>query len=229
MQRRPNALSIAAGAVNSFRCHGVIYMGVDMRRPRKTIMSLYRSPLKPLDVDTAEGESKERLTFLRETRGPIPNMYANMAHSPGLLATCLDGYDRFRAHSGFTPAEQETIFLTVSRFFECTYCMAAHSFIVDRVSKTPAQVIDAIRNDEPIADERFASLEAMVREMLITQGRPSTAVVGWFTAAGYSDKQVLDIVLAIAVKSLSNWTNHVFDTELDEKFTDRRWTAPSGR
>jgi uncharacterized peroxidase-related enzyme len=190
-------------------------MGVDARRPRKAMMSLYRSPLSPLDVDTAEGESKERLTFLRETRGRIPNMYANMAHSPGLLSTYLDGADRFRAHSGFTPAEQETVFLTVSRFFECTYCMAAHSFIADHVSKTPLEVTDAIRSDALIADERFAALEAMTRELLTTQGRPSSAVVGRFTAAGYTDRQVLDVILAVALKTLSNWTNHVFDTELD--------------
>jgi hypothetical protein len=182
-------------------------MGVDARRPRKAMMSLYRSPLSPLDVDTAEGESKERLTFLRETRGRIPNMYANMAHSPGLLST----------------------FLTVSRFFECTYCMAAHSFIADHVSKTPLEVTDAIRSDALIADERFAALEAMTRELLTTQGRPSSAVVGRFTAAGYTDRQVLDVILAVALKTLSNWTNHVFDTELDSKFVDRRWVAPSGR
>jgi AhpD family alkylhydroperoxidase len=192
-------------------------------------MSLYRSPLKPLDVDTAEGESKERLTILSETRGRIPNMYGIMAQSLGLLATYLDGVDRFRAESGFTPAEQDTVFLTVSRFFECTYCMAAHSFIADHVSKTPLQVTDAIRNDEPIADEHFAALVAMVRELLTTQGRPYRAVVGRFTAAGYTDRQVLDIILAIALKTLSNWTNHVFDTELEKKFIDRRWVAPSGR
>ena len=204
-------------------------MGVDVHRPRKVPMSLYRSALQPLNVDTAEGESKQRLTAVSETRGRIPNMYANMAHSPGLLATYLDGYDRFRAHSGFTPAEQETIFLTVSRYFECTYCMAAHSFIADRVSQTPPEVIDAIRNDAPIADERFASLAAMTRELLTTQGRPTATVVERFTAAGYTDKQVLDIILAIAVKTLSNWTNHVFDTELDAMFTTRRWEVPEKR
>jgi uncharacterized peroxidase-related enzyme len=204
-------------------------MSVDGRRPRKVTMSLYRSPLQPLNSDTAEGESKKRLTAVSQQRGRIPNMYANMAHSPGLLATYLDGYERFREQSGFTPAEQETVFLTVSRYFECTYCMAAHSFIADRVSQTPPQVIDAIRDDEPIVDERFASLEAMTRELLTTQGRPTTTAVERFTAAGYTDQQVLDIILAIAVKTLSNWTNHVFDTELDEMMATRRWEVPEQR
>jgi hypothetical protein len=74
-------------------------MSVDGRRPRKVTMSLYRSPLQPLNSDTAEGESKKRLTAVSQQRGRIPNMYANMAHSPGLLATYLDGYERFREQS----------------------------------------------------------------------------------------------------------------------------------
>ena len=102
--------------------------------------------------------------------------------------------------------------------------MATHGFIADYASKAPQDVIDATRNDEPIADERFAALEAMTHEMLTTQGRPSTAMVERFTAAGYNNRQVLDIILAIAnaiaVKTLSNWTNHVFNTELDSKFVD---------
>ncbi len=53
--------------------------------------------------------------------GMVPNMYGLMANSPGLLATYLDGYQRFRSASGFAPAEQETVLLTISRFNECDY------------------------------------------------------------------------------------------------------------
>ncbi len=82
---------------------------------------------------TAEGDAAERLADAPAATGMVPNMYGVMANSPGLLATYLDGYQRFRIGSGFTPAEQETVFLTISGYNACDYCMAAHSFIADHM------------------------------------------------------------------------------------------------
>ena len=89
-------------------------------------MTDYRSPLEPRTVDTAEGDAATRLAATHKALGMVPNMYAVMANSPGLLATYLDGYQWFRSASGFTPGEQEAVFLTISRFNESDYCMAAH-------------------------------------------------------------------------------------------------------
>jgi len=188
-------------------------------------MAEYRSPLPPRAIDSAEGDTADRLAAAQKAMGRVPNMYAVMANSPGLLATYLDGYQRFRSESGFSPAEQEVVFLTISRWNGCDYCMAAHSFIADTLSQTPVEVTDAIRNDEPIGDERFAALVGMTRSLLETRGRPAEADVAAFREAGYSDEHVLELVLAIAVKTLSIWSNHLFDTPVDPVFAGRRWTA----
>ena len=68
------------------------------------------------------------------------------------LETYLDGYNRFRKHSGFTAAEQEVVFLTLSRGNGCDYCMAAHSVIADQMSRVPAPVTEAIRTIRRILD-----------------------------------------------------------------------------
>jgi uncharacterized peroxidase-related enzyme len=189
-------------------------------------MAPYRSPLTSKTVETASGDAAERLAATERAMGMVPNMYGVMANSPGLLATYLDGYQRFRSDSGFTPAEQEVVFLAISRFNECDYCMAAHSFIADAMSKTPVEVTDAIRDDEPVADERSAALVAMTRALLETRGHPSTEDVEAFRAAGFTDEQVLELLLAIAVKTISNWSNHLFQTPVDEVFASRAWTPP---
>lgn len=44
-----------------------------------------------------------------------------------------------------------------------------------------------------------------------------------FVDAGYLERQVLDIVLALAVKTLSNYSNHLFGTQLDERFAAYEW------
>lgn len=179
--------------------------------------------LPSLEEANAEELAAERLRGAKAKLGFVPNMYAVMANSPGLLDTYMHGYDQFRQHSGFSPAEQEVILLAVSRENGCTYCVAAHSFIADKMSGVPAEVTDAIRDGRPIPDARLAVLHDFTRTMVLRRGLPSKADVSEFLAAGYSERQILEIVLAIAVKTLSNYANHLFHTPLDAMFENRAW------
>ena len=190
-------------------------------------MTIYRSPLAPLTPDSARPEAAVRLSEVEAQMGQIPNMYANMANSPGLFNSYLDGYASFRKLSGFSAVQQEVIFLTISRYFECEYCMAAHSTIADKVSKVPTEVTDAIRNDTQIPDEGLAAVADLAKDLLESNGRPSTSTVDKFTAAGFTHAQVLDVEHAISVKILSNWTNHLLGTEVDGRFAAREWSAPA--
>jgi AhpD family alkylhydroperoxidase len=150
-------------------------------------------------------------------------MYAAMANSPALLETYMDGYDRFRNDSGFTPAEQEVVFLTISRNNGCDYCMAAHSLIADKISKVPPPVTEAIREGRAIPDAKLAALSTFTETLLATRGLPSKADVQAFLSAGYEERHVLEIILAIAVKTMSNYSNHLFHTPLDAMFVTREW------
>ncbi|KDP87201.1 alkylhydroperoxidase [Cupriavidus sp. SK-3] len=181
--------------------------------------------LPDLSPETAQGRAKEALDTAFKQVGMIPNMYAKMANAPGLLETYLFGYNLFRKESGFTPAEQEVVLLTISRLNECDYCMAAHSMIAEAVSKTPAQAIEAIREDRPIDDAKLRALATFTALMVDSRGRPTDQDVQAFLAAGYSERHVLEVILAIAVKTLSNYANHVFHTELDQRFAGHAWQA----
>lgn len=189
---------------------------------------MYTSPLGLVEVEDAPDESKRLLESARQKIGMIPNMYRGMAHSPGLFATYVDGYNRFRAQSGFTPAEQEVVFLTISRHNECTYCVAAHSTLADTASNVPTAVTDAIRDDRPIDDPRLGALSVFTQVLLETGGHPSVSDAESFVGAGYTHGQVLEIVLAIAVKTLSNYTNHMVGTPVDAAFAGRAW-QPAAR
>ena len=175
-------------------------------------------------ADAPEG-SRELLDSAKAQLGMVPNMYAEMAHSPGLLGTHRFGYDEFRRRSGFNPAEREVVFLAISRFNGCTYCVGVHSAIADQ-SKVPTEVTDAVRAGEPIGDARLQALNLFTTSMVATRGRPPEEELEAFLAVGYTERQVLEIILAIAVKTLSNYSNHLFDTPLDKAFTHRAWTGP---
>jgi uncharacterized peroxidase-related enzyme len=184
-----------------------------------------------LPAQTLNSESPRIRGVLEKAQkqvGFIPNMYARMANSPGLLETYLTGYDRFRKESGFTSAEQEVVLLTISRENGCHYCVAAHSVLADKVSGVPTDVTDAIRDGTPVPDPKLRALSEFTRTLLAKGGRPDRGDVDAFLAAGYTERHILEIILAVAVKTLSNWSNHVFETPVDEMFAVREWGgAPS--
>lgn len=189
----------------------------------------YRMTLAPQTLHGATGRARDVLDKAQQQVGFIPNMYANMVHSPGLLETYLHGYNLFRTESGFSAPEQEVVFLSVSAENGCTYCVAAHSVLADMKSKLAPEVTDAIRNATPIPDPKLRALSEFTRVMVATRGWPGTSAVDAFLSAGYTERHILEVILAIAVKTLSNYANHISQTPVDEMFAGRRWEDPRRR
>ena len=176
-------------------------------------MSQYQIKLQPEQNDQQPTlhQAKQVLDF-------IPNMYRNMVNAPGLLESYLFGYEAFRNNSAFSSAEQELIFLTISLENGCEYCLAAHSMIADKMSGLDRHIVEALLNAEPLPDARLEALKIFTQVMLSSRGRPNQHDAEAFFSAGFNDRQILDIVLAIAVKTLSNYSNHLFNTEADQPF-----------
>ena len=154
----------------------------------------------------------------RAKLGFVPNMYHGMANDPGLLSTYLHGYDQFRQSGHFTAPEQEVVFLTVSEVNGCDYCTAAHSMLAVKVSKLAPEHTQALRDGKPLTDSKLEVLRQFTHHMWGTRGLPSKARAEAFKAAGYGDVHVLEIILALAVKTISNYANHVNHTDVDEAF-----------
>lgn len=183
----------------------------------------YKITLPAITLENADQKAKPVLERALKEVGFIPNMYTYMVNSPALLETYLNGYGLFRKESAFTSAEQEVVFLAISRENECHYCVAAHSMLADKKSGVPADVTEAIRNDHKISDAKLEQLSRFTQIMTETRGLPSKPDVQSFLEAGYSEKHILDIILAISVKTLSNYSNHLFHTPVDDMFGAYAW------
>lgn len=173
-------------------------------------------------TETAPEAAKERLEAVRKVYGFIPNLLATMAEAPALLNayTTLSGiFDQ----ASFSPTERQIVLLTTSYLNGCEYCVAAHSGIAGRQS-VPQDVIDAIRNNTPIADAKLEALRSFTRTVVESRGWPTEADVAAFVAAGYGRQQMLEVVLGVGVKTLSNYTNHIAETPLDAAFAPLAWT-----
>jgi len=182
--------------------------------------------LRPLETENLSPRQAELLDRGRKAaQGMLPNMYRAMAHSPALLDAYLHGYEALRKESGFSPAELEVVFLVISYENACDYCVAAHSLLADTLSRVPRAVTDAIREGKEIPEPKLRTLAEVTRQVLLSRGRPDARTVQRLLEAGYDEKHLLGIVLAIGIKTLSNYTNHLFDTPLDKVFKVREFTA----
>jgi uncharacterized peroxidase-related enzyme len=192
--------------------------GVPMSTGRLTTLGM-------LSEADAPPESRDMMAAVRHNLGMVPNLMAEMAHSPGLLHTYLTGYRQFGAGSGFTTTEREVVYLSVSRFHACTYCVAAHSATADQAS-VPVEVTNAIRSGTPVSDARLRTLAEFATIMVATRGRPSAHDLAEFLSVGFTERHALEVILAIALKTISNYTNHLFGgTPVDDIWAHRSWVV----
>lgn len=167
--------------------------------------------------------SQEIFNKTQKALGFIPNMYQKMGNNPALLDAYTYAYNSFRANSGFNPVEQEVAFLSVAYENNCEYCMAAHSFVGDMMSNVPTEVTDAIRDNKQVPDAKLAALSKLTRLLTANRGNVSQEEIDKFLAVGYSEIHVLGIIAGIAVKTLSNYSNHLTNPKVDDAFAGRIW------
>lgn len=171
--------------------------------------------------DSAPEDSKPLLKGLEEVFGFVPNLSAVLAESPPTLKAYMTLSGIFD-ESSFTPAERQVVILAINEYNECHYCVAAHSVIAD-MQGVPVEMVDAIREGSPIPDPRLEALRDFTRKIVDRRGWVDESDIEAFLAAGFDRHQVLEVILGVAMKTISNYANHVAETPLDDAFAGRAW------
>jgi AhpD family alkylhydroperoxidase len=177
------------------------------------------------DVDTAPAAARETLAGAKKAYGFLPNLLAVMAGAPALLKSYHTLVDLFEETS-LSPSERQVVLLATSYENNCEYCVAAHTVIAG-MQRVPDDVVQAIRAGRPIVDPKLEALRRFTTAVVSARGRPSDAEVAAFLDAGYGRIQVLEVVLGVGLKTLSNYTNHIAETPLDRAFARAAWSKPA--
>ena len=172
-------------------------------------------------IETAPDQSVALLQGAEKAFGFVPNLIGVLAESPAVAEAYLTLSQIFDK-SSLNPVERQVAILAISRYNECDYCMASHSVIAS-MQNVPAGVIQSIRNDQPIADPKLEALRTFATTVVDKRGWVSDDDVAAFLSAGYTHAQILEIILAASLKTLSNYANHVTETPLDDAFASRAW------
>jgi uncharacterized peroxidase-related enzyme len=177
-----------------------------------------------LNLDSAPSKSKDLLQQTQDNFGFIPNLIGVMATSPALTEAYLSVANIF-SKSNLSATEQQIVLLTVSFFHECGYCMAAHTAIAG-MNNVDSTVVSAIRDNLILDDTKLEALRQYTRSLIEKRGWVDDIDTQTFLDAGYETKHILDILVGIAQKTLSNFTNHIAKTPLDDAFAEVAWKAP---
>lgn len=172
-------------------------------------------------IESASEKSAEILGQVRSKLGFVPNLMGVFAESPEILQAYLALSDLVD-QTTLTPLERQIALIGASVTNNCDYCVAAHTAI-SSMQKLPADVIQAVREDRPIGDAKLEAFRTFVQTVTDNRGFVSDEEKAAFLAAGYTNQNILEVILVIGMKTLSNYTNHLAETPLDDAFQPAKW------
>lgn len=175
--------------------------------------------------EDAPEASRAGLEGAKQEMGMVPNLLGVLAGAPSALASYQQLSTAF-ASSSFNPTEQQVVLIATSVENDCRYCVAAHTTI-SKGARVPDEVLTSLRNGTPIADAKLEALRQFTLAAVRKKGWVEAADLEAFTAAGYGQAQILEVITGIALKTLTNYVNHIAETPLDAPFQAQAW-EPAG-
>lgn len=145
--------------------------------------------------------------------GTVPNLFRVIANSPAALEAYF-GVMGALSKGKLDPQTHERIALAVAEVNGCSYCLSAHSYLGRHVAKLDDAELTANRNgssNDPTAEAAVRFAVSVVRN----RGHVSDAEVAAVKAAGFDDEQIVEIIVHVALNTLTNYVNEVALTEID--------------
>jgi uncharacterized peroxidase-related enzyme len=177
-------------------------------------------------MDTAPAPSKTLLEKSQKEWGFIPTLHGILAES----APTLNAYQTLFAlgqTSSLSAAEQQIVYIAVSAMHGCEYCVAGHTYL-GRAAKLEESALQALRDGKPISAPRLQTLRSFAEAVVRERGFVGDAAVEAFLTAGFTRAQVLEVVMIISCKTISNYVNHIAHTPKESFMSDPTlgWKAP---
>ena len=167
----------------------------------------------PTSIETAPEASRPLLEAVKKQLGIVPNLFRIISTSPAALEGYL-GLNSALGKGVLTPATRERIALAVAEINGCGYCLAAHTYLGKNLAKLDSTEIAANRHGES-TDAKAAAAVRFATDVARSRGAVSADAVIAVRDAGYSDAEIVEIVVHVALNTLTNYVNEVLGTDID--------------
>jgi AhpD family alkylhydroperoxidase len=148
---------------------------------------------------------------LKKGLGMVPNLYATMAHSEHALGNYLAFQN---GKSSIAGQAREVVNLVVSQVNECEYCLAAHTMVGKMSGFSDAQVLE-IRGGTAGFDPKLDALARLVKSIATRRGKADPALLDAFFAAGWSKENLVDAIVVIGDKTVTNYLHSTTRVPVD--------------
>ncbi|AUS05314.1 carboxymuconolactone decarboxylase family protein [Pseudotamlana carrageenivorans] len=172
-------------------------------------------------IETAPEGSKALLQKSLDAYGFIPNLHGVLAGAPGLLEGYQILHELF-TKSSFDKDELTVVWQTINVEQGCHYCVPAHTGIAKQM-KVDDAITEALRNQTALPSEKLQALHNMTLLVTKNRGKVSKDAIKTFYEAGYNERHLLEIILGLSQKVISNYTNSIAETPVDEPFQPFAW------
>ncbi|MCC2604210.1 carboxymuconolactone decarboxylase family protein [Planctobacterium marinum] len=167
-------------------------------------------------LESAPEAAKPLLKKSQQDFGMIPNLHAVMAESPEALEA-YQQLHRLFTQSSLNKDELTVVWQTINRAHNCHYCLPAHSLVAQMMGVN-SELNDDVKNGKVLANAKLETLRVTTLAMVEQRGNLSAEQTEAFYQAGYSNQDMLAIILGMAQKVMSNFTNHIANTPVDDAF-----------
>jgi alkylhydroperoxidase family enzyme len=174
-------------------------------------------------IESAPDKSKQPLQALKQKFGFLPNVAATMAGSTVLINAFIGGFASFHGGS-FSESEKQALLLTNAVALKSPWTVAFHSTLALEEGLSESDV-KAIRVGKLPADAKYAALSGMAKSLIENRGNIAQVDVECFTAAGYTENQILDVIAGIGISTMAATAGNMAGTPLEERFVAQTWTA----
>jgi len=174
------------------------------------------------DETNAPEAARPQLEAAKKRMGFVTTLNGVMAESPELLA----GYNALAEQFGKASLPlraKHVVWITVSVQNGCEYCVAAHSTLALH-AHVDDEIVMSLRAGKPLDDPKLEAVRRLTQLMVAQRGWVDQAEIDAFLDAGYTRRNVMDIILGVGMKTLSNYTNHIAHTPLDPAWADQQWS-----
>lgn len=173
-------------------------------------------------IASAPPQSQPTLRALEEKFGFLPNVMATMADSPVLLKGFVANFSSFHGGS-FNESEKQVLLLTNAVTLRCPWTVAAHSTFAleDGVA---ADDVHAIRAGRLPADAKYAALSGVSTALIEQRGHLTEADVARFTAAGYAQVQLLEVIAGIGTSTMAATSANLAGTPVEARLRAQAWS-----
>ena len=161
--------------------------------------------------DQVSASNQALFDNLKKGLGMVPNLYATFAHSETALATYLAFQN---AKSSVSGKAREVVNLVVSQVNGCQYCLAAHTMLGKMNGFTDAQILE-IRRGHASFDAKFDALARLTRGITESRGHVDSALLDAFFAAGWTKENLVDAIVIIGDKTVSNYLHSTTQIPVD--------------